>query len=420
MKRWICLILAALLILAIAGIAGYRWRETSRARNTAQRVRTLLYEGRLDDAAVALEQWMKTQPDAAELHYLKARLALAHHDLRLLQDELTRARALGYPVVSLAGLRGVLLARANHTSEAEPLLRNAAENSEKLDPEIAEVLAQIYLGSFRLGRATDLLNRWIKDWPGDARPYFLQTEIDARNHGSADVLIAHCKAALQRDPAYHQARLRLADTLRLSHHNTEAATEYATYLTCKPNDPMGFLGAAQNELYMGKLAECVHYLDQALALSPHDPEILAAHAVIDIRLGHLDTARQYLDQAVQADPFNYNNRYQRMLLLTRQGKKQEAEAERLKMDQIRQDEAEFARISRQLESRPLDFQLRSQAARWLIDHGHEAEAIDWAKLVLESVPADPAMNRLLANYYRKQGNLGLTNFYEAHASPMPH
>ena len=171
---------------------------------------------------------------------------------------------------------------------------------------------------------------------------------------------------------------------------------------------------------MGNLAESVHYLDQALVLSPHDSEILGTRAAVDIRLGHLDTAQQYLDQAVQADPFNYNNRYQRMLLLTRQGKKQEAEAERLKMDQIRRDEAEFAQISRQLESRPLDFQLRSQAAHWLIDHGHEAEAIDWAKLVLESVPSDPAMNRLLADYYRKQGNLGLANFYEAHASPLLH
>ena len=93
MKRWICLILAALLILAIAGIAGYRWHETSRARNTAQRVRTLLYKGRLDDAEVVLEHWLKTQPTAAEFHYLKARLAFARHDLPLLQGELTKARA---------------------------------------------------------------------------------------------------------------------------------------------------------------------------------------------------------------------------------------------------------------------------------------------------------------------------------------
>ena len=27
------------------------------------------------------------------------------------------------------------------------------------------------------------------------------------------------------------------------------------------------------------------------------------------------------------------------------------------------------------------------------------------------------MNRLLADYYRHQGNLGLANFYEAHAEP---
>ena len=50
-------------------------------------------------------------------------------------------------------------------------------------------------------------------------------------------------------------------------------------------------------------------------------------------------------------------------------------------------------------------------------HGHEEEAIDWAKLVLAAEPSHPAMNRLLADYYRRRGQLGLANFHEALAPP---
>ena len=47
----------------------------------------------------------------------------------------------------------------------------------------------------------------------------------------------------------------------------------------------------------------------------------------------------------------------------------------------------------------------------------KTEAIEWAELVLAAEPSHPAMNRLLADYYRKSGQVGLANFHEALASP---
>jgi predicted Zn-dependent protease len=211
----------------------------------------------------------------------------------------------------------------------------------------------------------------------------------------------------------------LADLLRLNHRNAEAAVEYTTYLRSKPEDPMGHLGAALNLLDQGKLIESAQGIDQALVLSPHDSVILGARALVEIQLGRMDRAQKYLDRAVELDPFNYRHHYQRMLVLTKQGKKAEADAEQEVMDRIRRDEVEFAKISQQLAIRPLDLKLRRQAASWLMNHGHEAEAVSWAKLVLESVPADPEMNRLLAEYYRKIGKTGLANYHEAHSLPIP-
>lgn len=78
---------------------------------------------------------------------------------------------------------------------------------------------------------------------------------------------------------------------------------------------------------------------------------------------------------------------------------------------------EFQRISDALVVAPVDPELRSRMARWLMSHGHEDEAVDWARLVLADRASDPVMNRLLADYYRRRGQTGLANFHESVASP---
>ena len=142
-----------------------------------------------------IEHWLKTEPRSAEAHYLKARLAWGRSDFRSALEELAQARTLGYQPQAMAGLRGLLMARANQSSEAEPLLRQALEGSRKFDPDVADALTRIYLSEFRLGRATEVLDRWLREAPGDARPYLLKTEIDIRTGAEPEVIIASYRAA---------------------------------------------------------------------------------------------------------------------------------------------------------------------------------------------------------------------------------
>ncbi len=138
---------------------------------------------------------------------------------------------------------------------------------------------------------------------------------------------------------------------------------------------------------------------------------------MEVQARRFSSALEYLDRAVKADPFDYTNCHQRMLVLTQLGRKAEADAERQALDRIRKDRAEFDRISNALVQSPLDPELRSAAAQWLMTHGHQEEAIEWANLVLAANPSHPAMNRLLADYYRKNGQIGLANLHEALAPP---
>ena len=70
---------------------------------------------------------------------------------------------------------------------------------------------------------------------------------------------------------------------------------------------------------------------------------------------------------------------------------------------------------KRLNRAPNDVALQYDAARWLIDHGHPDEGIQWALKIVAAQPKHKAANHLLATYYEKQGKQGLANFYRVQA-----
>jgi tetratricopeptide (TPR) repeat protein len=396
--------------------AGFWIREVAARGSNARTVRRAFAAGQLSEASGALERWLSSSPDSAEAHYYKARIAWVQDDLPTVDQELTRAAALGHDWQAVARLRGLLLARGNDSSEAEPLLHRALDGSRFTDTEVADALTRLYLGTFRLREAGMVLERWRKERPSDARPYLLQTEVDRRTDAPVGIIIRRYRDALERDPGLDRARLGLAEYLRANQQLAEAASQYATYVTNRPEDPKGYLGAGETALEMNDLAKADQLLERAVSLAPRDPVVLTARATLELRSGHLVPALRLFDRAVSVDPFDQWTRYQRMLTLSRLGKRVEASAELKAIERLKQDRAQFDQITHELVRKPLDSRLRSEAARWLMDHGHEDEAVEWANLVLRSDPSHSAMNRLLADYYRKKGQLGLANFHEMHAA----
>src|SRR5262249_54969620 len=163
-----------------------------------------------------------------------------------------------------------------------------------------------------------------------------------------------------------------AEQLRFNHQFAESLAEYTTYIAQRPDDPLGYLGAGQAALEIGSEGEAMRLLDRALALTPADPVALAARATIEFRHGRFDSALRYLDLALKSDPFDCGNRYQRVLILTRLGKRSEAEHERRTLERLQKEQETFAQLSRELRAKPLDAELRAQAACWLMAHGHES------------------------------------------------
>ncbi len=365
LSRWWLITVAGVLLLILAIMAGLHWREITLVGHDLQIASKAFGDGRMEDATLAVDRSLRLLPNSAEAHYLKARIAWAQNDLFTAEQELARARAIGYEWAPFVRLSGLLLARAKKTSEAETLLRQALVSSSDPDPEVKNALTRLYLETFQLGEAAALLDQWMHELPHDARPYLLRVEIDKRSQAQPEVIIARYRAALDRDPSLHQARFGLAGQLRLMNRYVEAAVEYNAYLSVKPDDPLGLSGAGQNALELGDLGEAIRLLDRALSFAAHDPEILAARATIELRQSRWEAALDYINQAVAADPFDHGNRYQRMLIFSRLGKKDEAVLERQAVDKLKTEQARFSQIRSDLLRNPLDPKLRSEAGAGL-------------------------------------------------------
>jgi tetratricopeptide (TPR) repeat protein len=405
------------LVLALLAWAVVAARSSAAVRREARTARLAVAAGRFAEARAPLERWLRARPGAAEPHVLMARLALEEGRLGAVTEDLNRARALGYPEAGLERFHAIVLSRIGRYTEAEPILVRVLNESRGPDPEAAEALARVYLQTYRLTQAGEVIGRWIKDAPRDARPYLWLTEIDSRTvSDDASLQEAHYRAALERDPGLDKARLGLAELLRSARRGPEAAREYARYLERNPRDPAGYVGAARNALGQGDEAAAVGYLERALAIAPGDPAALKERAGIDRRRGDYAAALACLGKALEADPYDTEALYARSLVLEQLGRAEEAGAVRRRMDRVKGDQARVLAMRDQLVREPWNVDLRREIAEWMFAHGRDEEGVRWAKQVLAARPDDPAVNRLLADYHRRRGEPGLANYYRLRAS----
>ncbi len=240
------------------------------------------------------------------------KVALETGDLAQVSDEMRQARILGYPRDLLERIHAANLARMGRYAEAEPILVRYFESKTGPDPTVDEVLTRVYMMTHRLFPAKLVIEQWIRDAPGDGRPFLWLTEFDRRveSDNSAN-LEKHFREALRRDPELDAARLGLAEMLRKGFHNAEAAREYDTYLARHPDDPVALAGAGRNAQEIGDSETALRLLDRALAIQPGGLSALKGRAAIDFACGQYTAARVRLDQALRADPFDTEALYSR-------------------------------------------------------------------------------------------------------------
>jgi tetratricopeptide (TPR) repeat protein len=411
-------IAAAIAVIALTVFLAFKIRGTLVAGRAAREARRAIAAGRHREAREPLERWVRAEPRAAEAHALLAQVALEEGDLAKVTDQLNQARALGYPKSELERLHAVTLARIGRFAEAEPILVRLYQSQVNPDPAVDEALARLYLMTYRLTQAEQVIRRWIRDAPADARPFLWLTEYDRRMEvDNAEALEEHYRAALDRDPNLDAARLGLAETLRKVHRNAEAAAEYEVYLERHRSDAAALSGAGRSDLALGDLESAANKLDLALAINGRDSGALKGRAEIDVARREPEKALERLNRALEIDPFDTEAQYTRGRIRAMLGDAAGAKVDMESFKRYTDDHVELLQLRGALMTNPNDNSLRCKVAAWMLAHGRDSDGLGWAQAVLASDPDHPEANALLAGYYSARPNeAGLANYYRLRAS----
>ncbi len=277
--------------------------------------------------------------------------------------------------------------------------------------EVAKELARIYLSTYRLAQAAELIESWRALDPGDPQPYLWANEIATRFDVDPSVLIRNYRAALDRDPNLAKARLGLAQQLSKARRFDEADQAYKSYLKLNPQDATAYVGMGRNAFQQADIDAAIRQFKKALEVSPRNAVALKELAQIELRLGRFQKARERLELLTQIEPFDPDAHYALGRALQALGEEKRARAEGERADQLRKEEAEIVKFRETLLKRPADLAARFEVARWMLLHGHDEEGLRWTTEILLRRPRHAATHRLLAEYYQKQGNSGLANYH---------
>ena len=293
-------------------------------------------------------------------------------------------------------IRAISQARAGAFRAAEAVLKPVFESGEEPRVEVAEAIARVYLSTYRLTEADRALDRWIQAAPDDPRPYLWRNEIEERiGSGSAEI-IRNYRIALRLDPNLDRARLGLAEVLLKAHLNDESEIVFATHLERNPDSVPGHVGAAQIAVLKGALSTAISEFEEVLRREPHNLIALQELALIELRLNKVAEACARLKGAIEVYPYDVGLHHNYARALSESGDDAGAARETATRERLIQENDQITRLRVDLSAHPNDDEARLKVARWLLDHGHEQEGLQWSDVILRGNPSHAKTCEMLA------------------------
>lgn len=142
--------------------------------------------------------------------------------------------------------------------------------------------------------------------------------------GNVDAAVLEFRNAIQKDPAFAPARLKLAEIYERQANRAGALEEYVRAADLLPGDAGVQLKAGALLLFVGRMQDALARADKAIALDARNPDalVLRAHALAG--LTDLDGAVEQIRQAIALDPAASRQMNLGVLQLAK-GRREEAE-----------------------------------------------------------------------------------------------
>lgn len=406
------LILAALFLATGVAVAILNWNQPVN-QDTNRKFNQAIAFDEFDQAETLIRPLFARNANDPKAFYFQACLELARDQPDAAMSAMRKALETGYPQESILALRAVLLARAGQFQEALPPLEKALATSAIPESLAYEGLSRIYLSTMQLSLASKAIDAWMKASPMDDRPYLWKNEIAERVGSDLDEIVLNYREAIKRNPTNFKAAIALAQLLLKTNRMEEAEVEFQLCLKQKPDDADVLLGLGQVALHKADTDAAGLYFKKVLESKPDEITALTELAQIEIQKGEIQSACNRLKKASELMPYESEIHYKYAQALKLAGQPELAKLVSAQAAQLRADQDKIQEMRKALVQQPDNYDLRFEASRWLLTHGHEKEGLEWGELILKQKPGHVPTCQLLAEYFEKKQDFGLANYYKS-------
>lgn len=371
------------------------------------------------DEEAALKHFLTAErldPQRAQTLFLLGRTYRRLGNSQETRGRLQRAGECGFPSQRLQREWLLVKAQAGMLAEVEPVLDKLLTNAGEDGQEICSAVVNGYVRNYEFGKAQMILEGWVGDYPNDPEPQIVLGKIfqHFNNFREAE---KHFRAALKLCPSYRRADILLAEVLIAQKKFQEALP-----LLQKPRqgaetaDERRLL-LAQCLLNLGREGESLRIYAEIVARSPENCVALLGLGKAKVWAGEYQEALAHLNHAFELCPRELEVRYARAQALSFSGDRTQAQAELQDIAIAKAALAKAGEVASELFQHPDDLDARMELGTTLMKYGDRQEGIAWVESVLQYEPEHQAAHRLLADYYKRQGDDDRADRHRQHLTP---
>ena len=386
---------------------------TAGAGYFTEKANSCILNHRLDDASGWLDKLASFPGQEVECAFLRARVARKRGDYATMDEQLQLVREL------TANMSSSQIQRNVERTKLEQVLMAAqtgdhdyAENflepyliSDDLGPydkrEVCESFIFGYIQFQLYDPALLLIDTWIKDFPNDARPYYLRASI-SRSRFQPREAEKSLHRALELNPQYFKAAYELASVM-MELKETEKALQYLKIAIKDEILEVDCL-IAQSHAYraLGDNEKARELLRQALAKEPGHYSGQNALGQLLVESQQWKEAIQLLEPVCAVDKNNTDARYFLAQALRAEKRFEEASEHFEAVEEIKNKLSDANEIIQKIGSGAESIPERLEVAKLFMDYGSEQESMIWLHSALQLDEDNVETLRLYEDFYTKK------------------
>ncbi|MEC9091428.1 MAG: tetratricopeptide repeat protein, partial [Planctomycetota bacterium] len=351
------------------------------------------------------EQW---GIDTLETHFLKARIYRKTGKFDEFEKSLAKSGSLGLPKPRLENEKLLLRGQSGNLSKLFAALENLAGGVNQFDPpEIYEAMVNGLLLQGRFNEATEYIDHWAKDFPGDPRQRFYHAvllirfgpirKIKGAQEKAAEIL----QALIQEYPNHYQAVMAYGDLLFATNQIEAAAIQFENCRTHPDAGIQAVSSLARCYTNLGRLEEAKGLFKSVLETNPYDDFARAELGKLQFNDEEFEEALKNLESSYPKRKWDFDLANSLARTLEVFGKTDRAKELFDQANQIREKLAIVQNLMEEVDLKD-DEDKRYELGKMLLEYGDPETGIIYLSSIRDSNPLHQGAKKALDDYYAKK------------------